>query len=432
LNLKQHDDSYEEGRGNVIPSRPLNEENYQFMQREHALIQKRYLEIASKVARLEQQLDQQGGGHLTKEQQHMLALYPSLEMKHGENLDELTTLKQRYDESLKEITGLKAQMARIARKHPIIPLEPYTPPELYDPTAALAVRSWVAPDILPEYGVVAIAGKSETGKSRFLTHGLACGGCGQPLLGKSMSQRSMLCLTTEDGRLTVEERLHLPYLHRMMSQFPGKLAIHDDWPPLLDGGYEYLENWAKDNRDGIVGMDMLLDLLPEARGSYDRERYFTRELVRFAQEQHLTILFTLHTVKAMNQLELDKVRGHSGVVSAASVRWLMSRTGQTVELKVSGRVVYPQYFTLNYNDTDGWAATPGGSGMTVAWKEVFDHMQNVNAALTIREITDGLNVQQSHSQDQLSINTVRSRIHAMEKQGLVRKVIDDRHYEPVK
>ncbi len=70
--------------------------------------------------------------------------------------------------------------------------------------------------------------------------------------------------------------------------------------------------------------------------------------------------------------------------------------------------------------------------MTVAWKEVFDHMQNVNAALTIREITDGLNVQQSHSQDQLSINTVRSRIHAMEKQGLVRKVIDDRHYEPVK
>jgi hypothetical protein len=219
---------------------------------------------------------------------------------------------------------------------------------------------WILSDILFEHAGTLLAGISEIGKTRLLVYIDLCIAYGIPVFGiYTVKRRPVLYIAYEDGVDKILDMLDtLPYAKHIRANGHGTFHVVDynHVKRLRLGGFDYIQHWLKDHPGGVIIIDMLPDAATkDDRGSYDKERDFIREIVRFCETNNATMIGTLHTTKKPGETFAETARGHTGYGSGATIRWMFKRYHNQNVFSISGKSpIKPLKLILDYTDTVGW------------------------------------------------------------------------------
>ena len=156
-------------------------------------------------------------------------------------------------------------------------------------------------NILPQRGLVCLAGESDCGKSAFLRQfAIAfCATSSERFLGMDLHNnyfyhKKALYISTEDEQLAFGPimRKQCRELDRRHSRLENLCAVFEN-----DKNIEKIENFLKDTRVGLIVIDCLNDVLPTQATSAVAVRKFLSKLQHIAEENECLIIMTHHTCK---------------------------------------------------------------------------------------------------------------------------------------
>ncbi len=208
----------------------------------------------------------------------------------------------------------------------------------------------VVPGLISE-GVVILAGRPKTGKSRFAEHLGQAVARGDKALGLiDVEQHEVLYLALEDTPRRVKSRLSI---------VPGtptnRFHYSFAWPRVDQGGLEQLDNWLKDHPDTkFVIIDTLGKIRSrgQSRGTpYDRDYSDVSAFKKIADQFAVAIVLVHHLRKATADDYLDLVSGTTGITGAADTVAVLrrERMSSDASLFISGRDIEEQDLALHFD-----------------------------------------------------------------------------------
>ena len=156
-------------------------------------------------------------------------------------------------------------------------------------------------NILPQRGLVCLAGESDCGKSAFLRQfAIAfCATSSERFLGMDLHNnyfyhKKALYISTEDEQLAFG-----PVMRKQCRELGIEHSRLDNLYVVFENDkiIEKIENFLKDTRVGLIVIDCLNDVLPTQATSAVAVRKFLSKLQHIAEENECLIIMTHHTCK---------------------------------------------------------------------------------------------------------------------------------------
>ena len=156
-------------------------------------------------------------------------------------------------------------------------------------------------NILPQRGLVCLAGESDCGKSAFLRQfAIAfCATSSERFLGMDLHNnyfyhKKALYISTEDEQLAFG-----PVMRKQCRELGIEYSKLDNLYVVFENDkiIEKIENFLKDTRVGLIVIDCLNDVLPTQATSAVAVRKFLSKLQHIAEENECLIIMTHHTCK---------------------------------------------------------------------------------------------------------------------------------------
>ncbi len=280
---------------------------------------------------------------------------------------------------------------------------------------------WIIPDFLP-VGLMLLAGKPKTGKSRLCLHIADAATRGRPLFNSlHVEPIGILYLALEDKEQRFQERMS-EILNG--TQPSDKFHVYFDWSRSNEGGIQELDSWLKDHPDvKLVIIDVLAMIRANAenkKGMYSYYEDYT-EIMKFkkvAEENSIAIIMIHHSTKLQNADDpYDAMAGTTGLPAAADTLAVLrsDRTGNKVELQIAGRDVLSNCIYLKYNNDDASWVTTMPITLPKRSKErqaIIDVLSRNAGLMGSREIAALLG-----RSDEKGYNAVRQLLHQMKKKG---------------
>lgn len=188
--------------------------------------------------------------------------------------------------------------------------------------------NWLIPDLMPQ-GACVIAAKSKIGKSWLaLGIGLATAMGGRALGSIPITTAGrVLYLDLEGTQQRIQARCRL-ILGTNLQAWPERLDIVTSWPRGPEG-LAKIRRYVERHPDTRL---VIIDILYEFRGGmsmkqnmYDFDRETVGPINALADEMGITILLIHHTKKGKEDDVIDEMSGSSGLQSAVSTMWILTR-----------------------------------------------------------------------------------------------------------
>ena len=211
--------------------------------------------------------------------------------------------------------------------------------------------------VVPDTGVVLLAGKKAVGKTQAalsMAAGIATGGYA---LGRLRCERaSVLYIQLELSERRIHERLR-----RMRIDSLDGLDFGSDWPVGIQA-VEAIERAVKRDGYGAVFVDVLQKIWPQGRdvNHYGDAYNSMGPLRELANRLCIAIIVCTHTRKATGEDILDSVMGSTGITGNADVVAIIDTTRGTGEgsLSVHGNDVQSMEVAMRFDhDTTEWIIT---------------------------------------------------------------------------
>lgn len=277
--------------------------------------------------------------------------------------------------------------------------------------------SWLVPGLLPEGGLVLLAGKPKVGKS-WLALDIACGlSCGGSVCGVPVTRRvKTLYLALEDTPRRLQAR---------MSQ--ARFAVSSEalfattYPRLDQGGLEMLRETVEKESVSVV----LLDTLAKIRGKrdgrkvvslYDDDYASLEGLKALADDLGITVVVIHHLRKAGSLDPVEEVSGTTGLTGAVDTVMVLKRGRSETDgtLFITGRDVEEKELALSFSG-GRWLVIGDAEeyALTKERRELLQAIQELGGAARPKEISDLLG--KNH-------NTVKVLLRKLEAEGVVNSV----------
>lgn len=278
-------------------------------------------------------------------------------------------------------------------------------------------QTWLVPELLPEGGVVLLAGKPKVGKS-WLALDIACGlSAGTQVCGLPVSRRAkVLYLALEDTPRRLQARLR----HARFT-VAGDALFATAWPRLNQGGLERLRAVVQENGVSVV----IIDTLAKVRGQRDARRvvsiydedYASLEgLKAIADELGITVIVVHHLRKASSNDPVEEVSGTTGLTGAVdSILVLRRGRGEAdATLFLTGRDCEERELALRF-DKGRWQVLGDAEeyALTKERRELLQAIQALGGAARPKEIAELLG--KNH-------NTVKVLLRKLQAERLVTSV----------
>lgn len=251
--------------------------------------------------------------------------------------------------------------------------------------------SWLIPGLVPEGGLILLAGRPKTGKS-WLALDLATGlASGTTVCGVQVERRlNTLYLAMEDTPLRLQARLKKAGL-----EAPTGCFIATSWPRLNAGGMELLEKAVTEHGIGLVIIDTLAKIRPRQGrvvSLYDADYEMLGLLKELADRFGITVLVVHHLRKAGSDDPLEEVSGTSGLTGAVDTVLVLKRGRGQADgtVFVTGRDVEEQELALRF-EAGKWEVLGNAREWTVTQerRQVLDLLAE-NGPLGPKEIAAAL------------------------------------------
>jgi hypothetical protein len=315
--------------------------------------------------------------------------------------------------------GAAAEAARILGNHET----PTVPPTLgLQPISASKILEkeypplrFIVPGLVVE-GLTLLAGRPKIGKSWFALDLAVATARGGAFLGRQVTERAdVLYLALEDSESRIKGRLSIVG----RGSCPGALDFLFEIPRLDNGGAEKLHEWLESHPSVKL---VIVDVLHRIRGPrpaktdpYQHDAMEVSKLQRLAAARGVSMIVVHHDRKADAGDWLDKVSGTLGVTGSADTVALLERDrgSSNGRLRVTGRDLEEESdLGLEFHNGLWHFIGPGETlELTHERRKILDASRRYGTMSPsgIAKATD------------LSINTVKPALRAMEAAGLVRR-----------
>ncbi|ABB16095.1 DNA repair protein RadA domain protein [Carboxydothermus hydrogenoformans Z-2901] len=211
--------------------------------------------------------------------------------------------------------------------------------------------SWLIPGILPEGGLVLLAGKPKVGKS-WLALNMACGlsnggaVCGIP----AEKAVKTLYLALEDTTRRLKTRIQQAGLTPNENSL-----ISTTWPKLNEKGLTLLEETIKQAGIQVVIIDTLAKVKPSSKSKvvslYDNDYEMLGSLKELADRLGITVVIVHHLRKSESEDPLEEVSGTTGITGAVDTILVLKRARTEADgtLFITGRDCEEQELALRFN-----------------------------------------------------------------------------------
>jgi len=275
--------------------------------------------------------------------------------------------------------------------------------------------AWLVPGILPEEGLVLLAGKPKVGKSWLaldIATGLATGGtvCGVP----AARQVRALYLALEDTPRRLKNRLAVAGFSPS-----NNCLIATAWPRLGAGGLELLEKAITEHGAGVVIIDTLAKLRPregKITSLYAADYEVLGVLKELADRLGITVVVVHHLRKAGAEDPLEEVSGTTGLTGAVDTVLILKRGRGEADgtLFITGRDVEESEIALRFHH-GCWQVLGEAReyAMSQERRQLLDAIRELGGAAKPKEIAELLG--KNH-------NTVKVLLRKLETEGVVNSV----------
>jgi len=216
---------------------------------------------------------------------------------------------------------------------------------IYDPGYREHVENWVIDGLLTAPSITFIASPPKVGKTVLATTLAVAVATGQPFLGRSTTQGSVLWLACEESRAERRRLLDQipypdgPYPFPAMPEYgtPGTraLPIYTTYTRIsIDNAYfnREVRHVAELCRPKLIVLDPFVIVAGKYNLGCDLYARRAVEGVRWLADEHQAAVLALHNARNMrhcaNSLQLE---------TAANAVWLLDREGEEVHLDLRGR-----------------------------------------------------------------------------------------------
>ena len=223
--------------------------------------------------------------------------------------------------------------------------------------------TYAVPGVLTE-GLSLLAGSPKLGKSWLalnIATAIAFGGV--VLDSVNVERGEVLYLALEDPPRRLQRRLQLVLGG---NGAPDGLHFETQWPRLLEGGYERLDDWLRAHQDCRL---VVVDVFAKVRGivagnanRYELDYAAMTSLKEIADRHGIAILVIHHTRKAAADDYVDSVSGTHGLAGAADAVLVLrrSRGSADAKLQVTGRDVEEVEYAMKFHPAEGaWSLLEG-------------------------------------------------------------------------
>ena len=285
---------------------------------------------------------------------------------------------------------------------------------------------WAVPGLIPS-GLSILGGGPKVGKSIFSLNigvGVAIGGV---VLGKiQLEQGDVLYLALEDNERRLQERLEaIPFLNE--NDDLSRLTLATLVPRQHQGGLEYIKWWLEQHTQArLVIIDTLQKFRRQLSGKgniYGEDYDVISELKEVADTYDVAIL-VIHHLKKMSAKEdkgselsgdwINSFSGSAGLSGSADALFIIKRDRSSASGRMfrTGRDVEEAEFYLRLDGIGWYLEGEAESFILPKWqKQVLDYLKE-HGSLTPSELATKYN---------LNINTAKSNLRRMEKEGCIRK-----------
>jgi RecA-family ATPase/DNA-binding Lrp family transcriptional regulator len=276
--------------------------------------------------------------------------------------------------------------------------------------------TWLIPGILPEGGLVLLAGKPKVGKS-WLALNMACelsnGGavCGIP----AEKAVKTLYLALEDTPRRLKTRIQQAGLT------PNEnTLITTTWPKLNEEGLAMLEEMIKQAGIQVVIVDTLAKVKPSSKSKvaslYDNDYEILGNLKELADRLEITVVVVHHLRKSASDDPIEEVSGTTGITGAVDTILVLKRARTEADgtLFITGRDCEEQELALRFN-AGRWEVLGEAKLYEISKerREILEAIEELGGSAKPKEIAELLG--KNH-------NTVKVFLRKLEAEGLVNSI----------
>ena len=276
--------------------------------------------------------------------------------------------------------------------------------------------TWLIPGILPEGGLVLLAGKPKVGKS-WLALDMACelstGGavCGIPV----EKVVKTLYLALEDTPRRLKTRIQQAGLTANKNTL-----ITTTWPKLSDEGLAMLEETIKQAGIQVVIVDTLAKVKPSLTSRvvslYDNDYEILSNLKELADRLEITIVVVHHLRKALSVDPIEEVSGTTGITGAVDTILVLKRARTEADgtLFITGRDCEEQNLALRFK-SGRWEVLGDAKLYEISKerREILEAIDELGGSAKPKEIAEILG--KNH-------NTIKVFLRKLEAEGLVNSI----------
>lgn len=261
-------------------------------------------------------------------------------------------------------------------------------------TKTFPAPRWAVEGFFPE-GVSLLVGPPKLGKSWLALDVAVAVAAGGRALGQiPVDQGDVLYLALEDTQRRLQERLGLVLNG---ADAPARLEIATEWPTLLEGGGEQLDDWLDQHPEArLVIVDTFVKLRgasPGPRNSilYQLDYQAVGDLKRIADRHGVALIVIHHTRKAVADDPLDMVSGTNGLAGSADTVLILKRDIGRADatLYVRGRDVPEADHALRFDPVACTWSLIGDAAeyrLSAERQEILDVLRKAGEELTPKRI----------------------------------------------
>jgi hypothetical protein len=214
-------------------------------------------------------------------------------------------------------------------------------------------QRWAVPGKIPE-GLTILGGRPKTYKS-WLTLDIAVAkASGGKILSKiDVEQGEVLYLALEDPQRRLKERLEKINPH---GELPKSLYFLNEFPPLYQGGLDFLDTWLKDHHQAqLIVIDTYARIKPPRPRNidpYEHDSQVMASLQKLCITHKISIILVHHTKKSMEDDFLSNILGSSGTTGTADCVAELTRKSRgdiNGTLKLTGRDILEQELAMRFD-----------------------------------------------------------------------------------
>jgi AAA domain/DnaB-like helicase N terminal domain len=258
---------------------------------------------------------------------------------------------------------------------------------------------WAVEEIIGE-GVTLLAAKPKKGKTVLMLQVALCIALGTKALGgyATTVRGEVLYLALEENERRMQRRVRKLLLDA--TAVPDGVHLAYEWPPFDRGGIEALERWLEAHpTTRLIVIDTLERVRPSRRNNgntYAEDYSAVKDIQRFANQYHVSVVLIHHTRKLGSEDPLDEVSGSTGLTGGVDNILVMRAANRITELHRMGRDYTENTAIALRGDDETLLWTYAGEADEVrrsdAQKAILDVLQGAPEGMTPQEIAETLGV----------------------------------------